>query len=110
MSMSATASQLSGAMPVSSAYRCREGLFDEMIELAKSPHGRCGNIADSLLSMPSARLAELYSRADMMFRRMGATFNVYGEQRGVERILPFDPIPRIIDAETWTELEAGLIQ
>jgi uncharacterized circularly permuted ATP-grasp superfamily protein len=45
-----------------------------------------------------------------MFRRMGVTFNVYGEQRGVERIFPFDPIPRVIDAETWTALEAGLIQ
>ena len=41
---------------------------------------------------------------------MGVTFNVYGEQRGVERIFPFDPIPRVIDAQTWAELEAGLIQ
>ena len=81
-----------------------------MIELAKSPPEGCGSIADSLLSMPSLRLAELWSRADMMYRRMGATFNVYSEQRGVERVLPFDPIPRIIDAETWAELEAGLIQ
>jgi uncharacterized circularly permuted ATP-grasp superfamily protein len=108
--MSATASQLSSLMPVSSAYCCREGLFDEMIELAKSPYNRCGNIIESVLSMPSARLAELSSRADVMFRRMGATFNVYSEQRGIERILPFDPIPRIIGPETWTELEAGLIQ
>jgi uncharacterized circularly permuted ATP-grasp superfamily protein len=81
-----------------------------MVELAKSPGERSKSIIESLLSMPSARLAELWSRADVMFRRMGATFNVYSEQRGVERILPFDPIPRIIDAETWTELEAGLIQ
>jgi len=108
--MSATASELSRMMPASSAYCCREGLFDEMIELAKSPPERCGSIAHGLLSMPSARLAELWSRADLMFRRRGATFNVYGEQGGVERILPFDPIPRIIDAETWTQLEAGLIQ
>ena len=108
--MSATASQFSRVMPASLAYCCRAGMFDEMIELAKSSHKRCGHMTDSLLSMAPARLAELSSRADVMFRRMGATFNVYSEQRGVERILPFDPIPRIIDAETWTELEAGLIQ
>jgi len=86
--MSATASQLSRMMPVSSAYCCREGLFDEMIELAKSPHKRCGSIINSLLSMPPARLAELWSRANVMFRRMGATFNVYSERCGVGRILP----------------------
>jgi uncharacterized circularly permuted ATP-grasp superfamily protein len=53
---------------------------------------------------------ELCSRAEIMFRRMGVTFNVYGEQRGVERIFPFDPIPRVITAQEWAELEAGLIQ
>src|ERR1700746_2204497 len=108
--MSATATQLSSVMPVSSAYHCPDRLFDEMIELAKSRHEQCGSIIDSLLAMPTARLAEPWSRADVMFRRMGATFNVYNEHRGVERILPFDPIPRIIDLQTWTELEAGLIQ
>jgi uncharacterized circularly permuted ATP-grasp superfamily protein len=97
-------------MPVASAYSCRAGLFDEMIELARSPHPRCGTIVDRILSMPAARLGELWSRADVMFRRMGATFNVYSERRGVERILPFDPIPRIIAAQTWNELETGLIQ
>jgi uncharacterized circularly permuted ATP-grasp superfamily protein len=108
--MSATATQLSSVMPVASAYHCPDRLFDEMIELAKSRHEQCGSIIDSLLATPTARLAELWSRADVMFRRMGATFNVYSEHRGVERILPFDPIPRIIDLQTWTELEAGLIQ
>ncbi|HVN27187.1 MAG TPA: circularly permuted type 2 ATP-grasp protein [Candidatus Binataceae bacterium] len=60
--------------------------------------------------MQPKKLMELCSRAEIMFRRMGVTFNVYGEQRGVERIFPFDPIPRVIDAPTWAELEAGLIQ
>ena len=36
-----------------------------------------------------------------MFRRMGVTFNVYGAADGSERIFPFDPIPRVIDADTW---------
>jgi uncharacterized circularly permuted ATP-grasp superfamily protein len=108
--MNVAASELSTIVPVGSAYSCREGLFDEMVALAKSPPSGCEGIADSLLSMPLGRLADLCSRAETMFRRMGATFNVYKEQFGVERIFPFDPIPRIIDAETWAELEAGLIQ
>ncbi len=45
-----------------------------------------------------------------MLLRMGVTFNVYGDEAGSERIFPFDPVPRIIDYETWQTLEAGLIQ
>jgi len=98
------------SLPVWSAYPGTEGFFDELVELAKSTRPECGHIARSMLSMAPARLQELCSRAEIMFRRMGVTFNVYGEQRGVERIFPFDPIPRVIDAATWAELEAGLIQ
>jgi uncharacterized circularly permuted ATP-grasp superfamily protein len=45
-----------------------------------------------------------------MFQTMGVTFNVYGDHEGGERIFPFDPIPRIISAQVWAGLEAGLIQ
>ena len=107
---SASVAEMGTSVPVWSAYPRREGLFDEMIELAKSPRSVCTNITRGLLSMPPAKLQELCARAEIMFRRMGVTFNVYGEQRGVERIFPFDPIPRVIDAQAWTELEAGLIQ
>jgi uncharacterized circularly permuted ATP-grasp superfamily protein len=109
--VSASVAETGTSAPVWSAYPHREGPFDEMVdELAKSPRSVCSNITRALLSMPPERLAELCARAAIMFRRMGVTFNVYGEQPGVERIFPFDPIPRVIDAETWAELEAGLIQ
>ena len=107
---SASVAEIGNSVPVWSAYPRREGFFDEMVELAKSSNPACANITRALLSMQPAKLLELCSRAEIMFRRMGVTFNVYGEQRGVERIFPFDPIPRVIDAQTWSELEAGLIQ
>src|SRR5579871_171963 len=108
--VSGSVAEMGTSMPVWSAYPRHEGLFDEMVELAKSPSSACTHITRTLLSMQPAKLLEVCSRAEIMFRRMGVTFNVYGEQRGVERIFPFDPIPRVIDAETWTDLEAGLIQ
>src|SRR5579862_948404 len=103
-------SEMGTSVPVWSAYPRREGFFDELVELTKSANPACGNIAQALLATQPSKLMELCSRAEIMFRRMGVTFNVYGEQRGVERIFPFDPIPRVIEAEAWTELEAGLIQ
>ena len=41
---------------------------------------------------------------------MGITFAVYGEQTGVERLIPFDPIPRIVSAVEWEKLNAGICQ
>ncbi len=38
------------------------------------------------------------------------TFTVYGEKEGVERIFPFDFVPRIIPPVEWKRLEAGLVQ
>jgi uncharacterized circularly permuted ATP-grasp superfamily protein len=41
---------------------------------------------------------------------MGITFNVYGEQSGVEKIFPFDIVPRVVSASEWSRLEKGLKQ
>ena len=41
----------------------------------------------------------------------GVTFTVYGEsEEGIERIWPFDLIPRIITALEWEKIETGLKQ
>jgi len=40
----------------------------------------------------------------------GITFTVYGEKDGIERIFPFDFVPRIIPAPEWKRIEAGLVQ
>ncbi len=41
---------------------------------------------------------------------MGITFNVYGQQAGVEKIFPFDILPRIVSGAEWTRIEKGLKQ
>ncbi|GAB3488577.1 circularly permuted type 2 ATP-grasp protein [Curvibacter fontanus] len=52
--------------------------------------------------------------AEMIFRRVGITFAVYGAKdedgAGTERLIPFDLIPRIIPAHEWTSMEKGLVQ
>ena len=40
--------------------------------------------------------------------QMGITFNVYGEQAGVEKIFPFDIVPRIVSATEWSAAGEGL--
>ena len=52
--------------------------------------------------------------AEMIFRRVGITFAVYGakeaDDSGTERLIPFDLIPRVIPAHEWSEMERGLRQ
>ena len=48
--------------------------------------------------------------ADLLFHRVGITFNVYGDGDGAERLIPFDSIPRIIPAQEWQHLDKGIRQ
>jgi len=52
--------------------------------------------------------------AEVIFRRVGITFAVYGAKdedgHGTERLIPFDLIPRVIPAHEWAEMEKGLVQ
>ncbi|MBK8176415.1 MAG: circularly permuted type 2 ATP-grasp protein [Rhodospirillales bacterium] len=56
------------------------------------------------------RLLEKHQQADLIFRRLGITFSVYGSDEGVERLIPFDVIPRILDAEEWRIVGTGVCQ
>lgn len=48
--------------------------------------------------------------AELIFRRIGITFAVYGEADATERLIPFDVIPRIMSGAEWRQLEKGLTQ
>jgi len=63
-----------------------------------------------LLSVDPDLLPRKNLQADEMFRRIGITFAVYGDQEGTERLIPFDPIPRIISATEWTRVSDGCCQ
>jgi uncharacterized circularly permuted ATP-grasp superfamily protein len=48
--------------------------------------------------------------ASQTFLNQGVTFTVYADNEGTERIMPFDPIPRIIPRDEWERVERGLVQ
>src|SRR5262245_48978738 len=85
-------------------------MFDEM-------HAADGGVRQSyseystwLAEQSSELLSNKRAEADLVFRRVGITFAVYGDDAGTERLIPFDIIPRIIPAAEWRQLEAGLRQ
>jgi uncharacterized circularly permuted ATP-grasp superfamily protein len=72
------------------------------------PHYAC--FAEWLQSTGPERIAQKREEAERLFHRVGITFAVYGEETGTERLIPFDLVPRIIPAQEWEVLEAGLAQ
>lgn len=56
------------------------------------------------------RLAQYNDQAADIFYRKGVTFTVYSDAENIERMIPFDIIPRVIDAKEWQQVEAGCKQ
>ena len=83
---------------------------DEMFVSAGEPRTHARSIAEKLSRMSVAELAECRQTAEAALRRLGITFNVYGDEGAQERIMPFDVIPRVIANEEWSYMEKGLIQ
>ena len=67
-----------------------------------------------LRQQPPETLKGMREEAEVIFRRVGITFAVYGDKdedgTGTERLIPFDLLPRIIPHQEWTFLQAGLAQ
>ena len=59
---------------------------------------------------PPQLLEQRRQEAELLFRRIGITFAVYGEAEAEERIIPFDIIPRVLTAGEWAMLARGLEQ
>ena len=55
-------------------------------------------------------LNHLNEQAENIFYRKGVTFTVYSDAENIERMIPFDIIPRIIAASEWQQIEAGCKQ
>jgi uncharacterized circularly permuted ATP-grasp superfamily protein len=85
-------------------------IYDEMYTTAGEVRSHYKDIASQLFALPLEALAQKQREAEMLFRRLGITFAVYGEAAGAERLIPFDIVPRVFGAQEWARLEQGLKQ
>lgn len=86
------------------------GMYDEIFDENHLVRPHCEVLRQWLLQADEHLIAEKRREADVLFHRLGITFNVYGEDQGTDRLIPFDLIPRIISAPEWQRLQAGLRQ
>ena len=89
-----------------------ENFFDEMFQQSdnlkafdyyQSIYERIGNLSEN-------EFEQKKKQADSSFLEHGVTFTVYGDEKGTERIFPFDLIPRVIPDTEWQKVEQGLRQ
>ena len=85
-------------------------IFDEMLLPDGSAREAYAAIQRWIEATPRELMNSRQAEAEQFFRRIGITFNVYGDQAGTERLIPFDIIPRVLTAKEWQHLERGLEQ
>jgi len=84
--------------------------FDEMFEAPGMPRAHYRALAEQLSGLSVEEFEQRRHAVDVSFLNQGIGFTVYGEEEGLERIFPFDLIPRVIPHDEWAHLERGLIQ
>ena len=84
--------------------------FDEMFDSAGAARQPYARYNEWFQTEDIRHLRRKSEEAEAFFRRIGITFNVYGQQEADERLIPFDVVPRIISAREWTRLEEGIAQ
>lgn len=84
--------------------------YDELFEARGKPRAGTKILIDRLQSFPEGELQIRQTAAELALFNMGVTFTVYGNESGLEKIFPFDIIPRIIEPDDWEIIERGLKQ
>jgi uncharacterized circularly permuted ATP-grasp superfamily protein len=84
-------------------------IFDEMGDGA-ALRPAYAELSRWLGEVPPDVLDHRRREAELLFRRIGITFAVYGDAEAQERLIPFDVIPRILSAAEWDIVRRGLEQ
>lgn len=84
--------------------------FDEMTAAGNECRTAYKTLKPWLESTSSEVLRQRREEAELLFRRVGITFAVYGDAQGEERLIPFDIIPRVLERGEWDHLARGLNQ
>ncbi|WP_295129282.1 circularly permuted type 2 ATP-grasp protein [uncultured Chitinophaga sp.] len=90
-------------------YSSTNGIWDEMLDV-RQIRDHYSKVFTSLKELDVTALQQKDRLAGELFMNQGITFTVYADDAGIERIFPFDIIPRIITGLEWEHVEKGITQ
>ena len=88
----------------------KSNFFNEMLAIQQLNGEMVQKIAQWLSARSLAELQQLQDQAKQHLLYQGTSFNVYAEQAGIERSIPFDLIPRVIEMKQWQHISSGCVQ
>ena len=91
-------------------YEIRSDTWDEMFGEEEKVRYVYKSFGENLSKIPLDKLNKMQEFSREFFMKQGVTFTVYNNEKGVERIFPFDIIPRIIHDKEWKIIESAIIQ
>ncbi|MGI4734698.1 MAG: circularly permuted type 2 ATP-grasp protein [Janthinobacterium lividum] len=95
--------------PILTSYQEQPQVWDEMFR-AEGVRPEYQHFASAIENLAGAEMTRKDELAKKLFMSQGITFTVYNSGEGIEKIFPFDIIPRIISNTEWTRIEAGIKQ
>ncbi|MFC5282536.1 circularly permuted type 2 ATP-grasp protein [Pedobacter alpinus] len=90
-------------------YPASTEFYDEMYN-GKEIRPPYQKLYEYLKNYPAEELTKKEEMARRLFMSQGVTFTVYSGDEGIEKIFPFDVVPRIITAAEWAYIESGIKQ
>src|SRR5262245_55233268 len=84
--------------------------WDEMFAGPGKVRPHYAALARQLATLSPLDVARRQQAAEYSFQSRGITFAVNQGTEGVEKIMPFDLVPRLITAREWQQIERGLEQ
>jgi uncharacterized circularly permuted ATP-grasp superfamily protein len=86
------------------------GYYCELFGRVDAPATHTQPLRERLSRIPVDELRRRARNAENELFNLGVTFTVYSEKDAIDRILPFDVIPRVLSAAEWKHIESGVIQ
>ena len=96
-------------IPLFDEYNAYPGTWDEMC-FEKNIRSQYSKVFEDISQLPADTLQQKDKLAGELFMNQGITFTVYSDEAGIEKIFPFDIIPRILTAAEWDHIEKGIKQ
>ncbi|WP_159017892.1 circularly permuted type 2 ATP-grasp protein [Algibacter sp. L3A6] len=93
-----------------SNYEKLASTWDEMYNDNAEFRSQYDGFIKYLENTSTEKLSKKEDLAKQLFMSQGVTFTVYNDNEGIEKIFPFDIVPRVITAAEWQKIEAGIKQ
>ncbi|MBL7742162.1 MAG: circularly permuted type 2 ATP-grasp protein [Chitinophagaceae bacterium] len=90
-------------------YKAYPGTWDEMCA-DNTIRPQYLQVFNDISHLPDELLHQKDKQAGELFMNQGITFTVYSDNAGIERIFPFDIIPRILTSKEWDHIQQGISQ